>query len=71
MPDGTDTSWTTFSTYFCFAAIWFRRFLFMKSRALSVGLVAYIVVKVYSLHHLGLQPLSPLEYDTAEPAEVA
>ena len=43
----------------------------MKSRALSVGLVAYIVVKVYSLHHLGLQPLSPLEYDTAEPAEVA
>jgi hypothetical protein len=43
----------------------------MKSSALSVGLVAYIVVKVYSLHQLGLQTLSHQESDIVETAEVA
>ena len=43
----------------------------MKSRALSVGLVAYIVVKVYSLRQLDLQPLPHQVSDIAEPAELA
>jgi len=43
----------------------------MKSSALSVGLVAYIVVKVYSLHQLDPQTLSHQESDIAETAEVA
>ena len=43
----------------------------MKSRALSVGLVAYIVVKVYSLRQLGLQPPPHPVSDIAEPVEAA
>lgn len=43
----------------------------MKSSALSVGLVAYIVVKVYSLRQPGLQPPPHPVSDIAELAEAA